>query len=123
MFDPARNHSRESGVVRALARSVEYAKEAFMTWSSFYLICFLVGFGLSALALLAGSAHVHLPHLHFHHGLHVPCSPAGGGAHGVGGKAAGFGSSLSWFNFGTIAVLLSWFGVTGYLLEHYYNVW
>ena len=36
-----------------------------MNWSDFYLICFLVGFGLSVVALLAGSVHVvaspHLP--------------------------------------------------------------
>ncbi len=80
-----------------------------MTWSDFYLVCFLVGFGLSALALLAGSVHLHLPHLHFHHGIHLP--------HG------GRGSEAPWFNFGTIAAFLAWFGGTGYLLEHYYHVW
>jgi membrane protein implicated in regulation of membrane protease activity len=79
-----------------------------MTWSDFYLISFLVGFGLSAVALLAGSAHLHLPHLHVHHGIHVPHS------HGV---------SMPWFNFGTLAAFLAWFGGTGYLLQHYYSVW
>jgi len=73
-----------------------------MTWSDFYLICFLVGFGLSALAFLAGSVHLHLPHLHFHHGVHMPH------AHGGGGRA-----DLSWFNFGTIAAFLAWFGGRG----------
>ena len=82
-----------------------------MTWSDFYLICFLVGFGLSALALLAGSVHLHLPHLHFHHGLHLP--------HPHGPHVA----DLPWFNFGTIAAFLAWFGGTGYLLHHYYGVW
>ena len=53
-----------------------------MTWSDFYLICFLVGFGLSALALLAGSVHLHLPHLHLHHGIHLPHAHAGGVARG-----------------------------------------
>lgn len=81
-----------------------------MNWSDFYLICFLVGFGLSALALLAGSVHLHLPHVHFHHGIHVP----------RGGSARG---ELPWFNFGTISAFLAWFGGTGYLLEHYYHVW
>lgn len=81
-----------------------------MNWSDFYLICFLVGFGLSALALVAGSAHLHLPHLHVHHGIHVP--------HG-----GGSGASLSWFNFGTLAAFLAWFGGTGYLLERYSHVW
>ena len=80
-----------------------------MSWSDFYLICFLLGFGLSALALVAGSAHLHLPHLHFQHGIHVP--------HGANG------SSLPWFNFGTMAAFLAWFGGTGYLLERYSHVW
>jgi hypothetical protein len=86
-----------------------------MTWSDFYLICFLVGFGLSALAFLAGSVHLHLPHLHLHHGVHMH-------AHG-GGAARGGRADLSWFNFGTIAAFLAWFGGTGYLLERYYHVW
>ena len=83
-----------------------------MNWSDFYLICFLVGFGLSVVALLAGSVHVHLPHLHVQHGIHV-------GGRGAGGR----GADLSWFNFGTIAAFLAWFGGTGYLLERYYGVW
>jgi membrane protein implicated in regulation of membrane protease activity len=81
-----------------------------MNWSDFYLICFLVGFGLSAVSLLAGSVHLHLPHLHVHHGVHV-------GARGVGARG------IAWFNFGTIAAFLAWFGGTGYLLQHYYHVW
>jgi hypothetical protein len=83
-----------------------------MTWSNFYLLCFLVGFGLSVLTLLAGSVHLHLPHLHFHHGIHLGHGHAGGGGQGV-----------SWFNFGTMAAFLAWFGGTGYLLERYYGVW
>ena len=84
-----------------------------MTWSNFYFLCFLVGFGLSALALLAGSVHLHLPHLHLQHGLHVPHAQSGGLR----------GSNLPWLNFGTIAAFLAWFGGTGYLLERYYSVW
>jgi membrane protein implicated in regulation of membrane protease activity len=79
-----------------------------MSWADFYLTCFLVGFGLSLLAMLAGSTHIHLPHLHVHHGIHVPH------AHGA---------NLPWFNFGTLAAFLAWFGGTGYLLQHYYSVW
>ena len=52
-------------------------EEAVMNWSDFYLICFLVGFGLSALALLAGSVHLHIPHLHVHHGIHMPRGASG----------------------------------------------
>jgi len=77
-----------------------------MSWQDFYLVCFLVGFGLSALALLAGSVHLHLPHLHIHHGIHVPHS-----AEVMKGSA-----QMPWFNFGTVAAFLAWFGGTGYLL-------
>ncbi|MBZ5627150.1 MAG: hypothetical protein LAQ69_52025 [Acidobacteriia bacterium] len=87
-----------------------------MNWSDFFLACFLVGFGLSALAFLAGSSHLHIPHLHLHHGIHMPHAQAGSG-----GGARGRG--LSWFNFSTIAAFLAWFGGTGYLLERYYSVW
>ena len=87
-----------------------------MNWSDFYLVCFLVGFGLSVLALLAGSVHLHLPHLHLDHGIHVPH------AHGGVGHGSAHGE-LPWFNFGTIAAFLAWFGGTGYLLQHYYRVW
>lgn len=75
-----------------------------MNWSEFYFACFAFGFGLSVIALLGGNAHLHLPHLHLPHGANV----------GRGG---------SWFNVGTIAAFLAWFGGTGYLLEHYYAVW
>ena len=82
-----------------------------MTWADFYLICFLIGFGLSAVALLAGAVDLHIPHLNFDHGVHVP--------HGDGGHA----SDLPWFNFGTVAAFLAWFGGTGYLLERFSHVW
>lgn len=80
-----------------------------MNWTDFYLVCFLIGFGLSALALLAGGTHLHLPHLHLNHGIHVP--------HG------GNGANLPWFNFATLAAFLAWFGGTGYLLERYSHFW
>jgi membrane protein implicated in regulation of membrane protease activity len=86
-----------------------------MTWSDFYLVCFFVGFALSALALLAGSVHLHIPHLHIGaHPVHIP--------HG-GGSGAGGRGQTPWFNFGTLAAFLAWFGGTGYLLEHVYHVW
>ncbi len=42
-----------------------------MTWSAFYLACFLIGVVLSLLAFVGGS--VHLPHFHLHlpHGAHA----------------------------------------------------
>jgi membrane protein implicated in regulation of membrane protease activity len=70
-----------------------------VTWSDFYLVCLLVGFALSTLALLAGNRHLHLPHLKLNH------------------------VNLPWFNIGTIAAFLAWFGATGYLLQHVYGVW
>ena len=73
-----------------------------MTWSDFYLVCLIVGFVLSALALFADNHHVHLPHLKLHHAA---------------------GANLPWFNIGTVAAFLAWFGATGYLLQHVYGVW
>src|SRR5689334_10405296 len=70
-----------------------------MTFADIYLICFLVGFALSAVAALSGALDIHIPGLDHHHG-HVP------GDHGHG----------SIFNFGTIAAFLTWFGGVGYLL-------
>jgi len=86
-----------------------------MTWSNFYLVCFLLGFGLSVLSLVSGISHLHLPHVHLHfHGMvHGPAA----GAHGAPGHGA------PWLNFGTLTAFLAWFGGTGYLLEHYYSVW
>jgi hypothetical protein len=84
-----------------------------MNWSDFYLFCFVVGFGLSLVAFVAGSAHLHLPHLHIHHGIHIPHGP----------QALRGGQSLPWFNFATLSAFLAWFGGTGYLLERYYGVW
>jgi len=91
-----------------------------MTWTDFYFICFLIGFLLSALSFLAGSVHLHLPHLHIHHGIHMGHSGAGSG----GGKLGRMGrSSLSFFNFATMSAFLAWFGGTGYVLTHFYAVW
>ena len=74
-----------------------------MNWEVLYLVCFVLGFLLSAISFLSGM--VHLPHVHVHG--HVHGNPSG----------------LSPFNFGTIAAFLAWFGGTGYLLERYSNIW
>ena len=84
-----------------------------MTWADIYLICFLVGFALSAASFLLGAFHLHLPHIphfHFHGHMHGPH------AGGHGGSAQ---SEVSYFNFGTITGFLAWFGGTGYLLARY----
>lgn len=74
-----------------------------MTLTNFYLICLILGFALSVISLLGGSHHLHMPHMH--HGVHV------------------HGTNLPWFNIGTLAAFLAWFGGTGYLLQHVYGIW
>jgi membrane protein implicated in regulation of membrane protease activity len=91
-----------------------------MSWADFYLVCFLVGFALSALAFLGGSLHWHIPHVHFHdfHAhFHGPAGHGGGGTH-AGGQA-NQGAEISYFNFGTLCGFLAWFGGTGYLLARF----
>jgi membrane protein implicated in regulation of membrane protease activity len=75
-----------------------------VTWSDFYLICLIVGFALSALALFTGHRHLHLPHVRLP-GVHL------------------HGNNMPWFNVGTVAAFLAWFGGTGYLLQHVYGIW
>lgn len=81
-----------------------------MTWPDFYLICFLLGFGLSVVTLLGGALHAHLPDLHFHD-------------FDFGHADAGHSDGASPFNLGTVSAFLAWFGGTGYLLSRYYGVW
>jgi membrane protein implicated in regulation of membrane protease activity len=81
-----------------------------MSWETFYLFCFCVGFLCSLLSFLGGSAH---SHLHLPRGMHA--HPA----HGPGSK----GSSASPINFGTVAAFLAWFGGVGYLLSRYSSMW
>ena len=87
-----------------------------MSWEVFYLICFVVGFSLSALSFFSGM--LHLPHfLHFpQHGgtLHLGGAHTGS-AHAGGtppeGSAAGY--AISPLNFPTLLMFLVWFGATG----------
>jgi hypothetical protein len=96
-------------------------------WAIAYLVCFLVGVTLSALAFLGGGWHiphvnVHTPHVPVHtpH-VHVP-TPHGGHIatpHAAGAHAAAQGAEMPFINFGTIAAFLVWFGGAGYLLTRY----
>ena len=88
-----------------------------MTWSDFYLLCFLVGFSLSVLSFLAGAVHFHLP-FRMHLPLHGAHLHHGGAAHGVRGGLKG-GAHLSWFNVSTILAFLAWFGGVGYILSRH----
>jgi membrane protein implicated in regulation of membrane protease activity len=109
-----------------------------MTWSDFYLICFAVGFLLSAISFIGGSLrwHLHLPH--FPHGgahVHFGNSPVAGGAAGAppahgsaagqahGGDANTGSTSVSPFNFVTVTAFLAWFGGTGFLITRFSGIW
>jgi membrane protein implicated in regulation of membrane protease activity len=98
-----------------------------MTWTSLYLVCFLLGFSLSAVSWLLGALHLHLPH-EFHGGPHL--HGHGGLAHaGHGGDAghlahsAHLASAPTPFNFSTTTAFLAWFGGAGYLLTRYGALW
>jgi membrane protein implicated in regulation of membrane protease activity len=84
-----------------------------MTWSDFYLFCFLVGFALSLVSFLAGAVHLHVPF-----GAHAPLHGAhhGGGHAATGPSAHGSGVHVSWLNASTAMAFLAWFGGTGYIL-------
>jgi membrane protein implicated in regulation of membrane protease activity len=109
-----------------------------MTWADFYLICFAVGFLLSAISFVAGGLrlHVHLPHLPHAGGLgHVAGGSGAAGAIGSGhvahapitqGHAAPSvkgGAGISPFNFITLTAFLAWFGGTGFLITRFAHVW
>src|SRR5260221_7951453 len=86
-----------------------------MTWSDFYLFCFIVGFALSVLSFFAGAVHIHLPckmHVPFHLGHR-------GGVGGDVRSAFRGGVHVSWFNGSTAMAFLAWFGGTGYLLTRH----
>jgi len=106
-----------------------------MTWSDFYLICFAVGFLLSAISFIAGGLrwHVHLPHLP-HGGGHIPVGHGSAGSAGAGhapatgqaartGAKAGKGGDVSPFNFITLTAFLAWFGGTGFLITRFSSIW
>src|SRR5277367_5794531 len=83
-----------------------------MSWSDFYLLCFIVGFSLSVLSFLAGAIHIHLPFK-----LHFPFHGSGHG-HGALAKAGSpnGGTHVSWFNASSAMAFLAWFGGVGYIL-------
>jgi membrane protein implicated in regulation of membrane protease activity len=97
-----------------------------MSWSDFYLFCFMVGFSLSFVSFLAGTVHLHIHvparwHLPFHVGHHGGGLRGGlRGMRGGGGKGGGAkGGGVSWFNASSVLAFLAWFGGTGYLLTKY----
>lgn len=77
-----------------------------MNFELAYLVCFVLGLTLTALAGLGAFSHLHLGHFPGHFPGHA--------AHGLGGKG-GIGP-LNGF---TIAAFLCWFGGCGFLLTRY----
>jgi membrane protein implicated in regulation of membrane protease activity len=98
-----------------------------MTWADFYLICFAVGFLLSAISFIAGGLrwHLHLPHFP-HSGGHVGAGHAPV-AHGNASSGAtahtGDHSPVSPLNFVTLTAFLAWFGGTGFLITRFSSIW
>lgn len=79
-----------------------------MSWESFYLVCFLIGFFFSFFSFLGGTSR---PHLHGGHGhWHGP------------GRAGGRGHAAA-INPATLAAFLAWFGGAGYLLTRFSSIW
>jgi len=85
-----------------------------MTWSDFYLLCFLVGFSLSVLSFLAGAVHLHLPFK-----MHLPFDGLHHTAHGGTHADSKGGNHVSWLNASSAMAFLAWFGGTGYLLTRH----
>lgn len=80
-----------------------------MTLFTLFMICFLVGVGVSAVSLLASGLHFH------HHGFHVVRFHGGhGGGHSLLKSGSDFVSQL--FNFAAITIFLTCFGGVGLLL-------
>ena len=92
-----------------------------MTWASFYLTCFLLGFSLSLVSFLLGALNLH--GLHLFHGHVTPHAGHGHAPHSAGGSGGGAGASVSPFNFATMTAFLAWFGGAGYLLTRYGGWW
>jgi membrane protein implicated in regulation of membrane protease activity len=91
-----------------------------MSWTTVYLVCFWLGFSLSAVSWLLGAATTHVPHLPHAH-AHVPHLHGHAGADG--GHAHHGADSPSFFNFATLTAFLAWFGGAGFLLTRYAAVW
>jgi hypothetical protein len=86
-----------------------------MSWQTFYLICFVVGFVFALLGFAGVTLHWPFGHGHLFH------LPAHGGAHAAGHAggapaAGGRGAAVSPFNFACLMAFLAWFGGMGYLL-------
>jgi membrane protein implicated in regulation of membrane protease activity len=93
-----------------------------MTWTTVYLVCFLLGFSLSAVSWLLGALHLHLHLPHVGHARGGAASAHGHGAH-PGHGASVHATAPSPFNVATLTAFLAWFGGAGYLLTRYADIW
>ena len=100
-----------------------------MSWTNFYLICFVVGFSLSVLMFLTGGLHWHLPfrwhlpHAGLQHGTHVAGHAGPYAGHDFSAHAHTTGhANVSPVNLLTLSAFVTWFGGTGYLLTRYYGI-
>jgi hypothetical protein len=88
-----------------------------MTWQTFYLACFLLGFVLAVLAFLGGSLESlgAIGHALNGHGFHFGHAPAPS-VHGAT-PAGSHGASVPRYNLFTFMAFLAWFGGVGFLLS------
>jgi membrane protein implicated in regulation of membrane protease activity len=94
-----------------------------MSWTNVYLVCFLLGFSLSAVSWLLTMLGLHLPHVHGAHGVHAHAHLGHHHAVGHGADSAHGAAAPSPINFSTLTAFLAWFGGAGYLLTRYSDVW
>jgi membrane protein implicated in regulation of membrane protease activity len=88
------------------------------SWTNVYLVCFWLGFSLSAVSWVLGALMPHVVHLpHLPHASH----PAGHAPHAHGDLHAA--DAPSFLNFATATAFLAWFGGAGYLLSRHTEVW
>jgi membrane protein implicated in regulation of membrane protease activity len=93
-----------------------------MSWSDFYLICFAVGFLLSAISFIGGGMrwHLHLPHFPHVDG-HVGAGhpPVAHGSANGAPTHTNHQAQISPLNFVTLTAFLAWFGGAGFLITRF----
>jgi membrane protein implicated in regulation of membrane protease activity len=87
-----------------------------MSWLDLYVGALVVGFALSALSLVLGAHHLHLPR-GFTFGGHAHMGPMSGHAHAGIGQRGGAGSEVPVANFSSLMMFLAWFGGAGAVLR------
>lgn len=80
--------------------------------ASFFAICFLVGLVFSLVSVIGGVGHfgAHTGHFHAAHSH-------GGAAHH--GGSSDLGDGVSFFNFSSLTIFITWFGAIGFVLRWY----